>query len=195
MLTEKYINALGALKAQSEGRFNDLKRLAKGCEAEAGHIYRVMCAHNTSVVEITEELLERFMAEEIASGSPYPNPDRDGLQYVDSDKDVTVYPSIMRGCISYPIDNQTCILHAHEAKLMLSQLAVMGRLSMITETIQSLSQRNDGSLLQTASTDLNDVKDCIQSGLNLPSGLLSKIKEWESLGATEVNFDFVELDG
>lgn len=194
MLAEKYINALGALKAQSEGRLSDVKCLAQGCEAEAGHIYRIMYAHNTNIVEMNEELLERYMAEEARAGTPYPSPDRDGLQYVDLDKDVTVYPTAMRGCTSYPIDNQSYVLLAPAAKVMLSQLAVMGRLSMITETMQSLSQMDDGTLLQTAFPDFDNVKDCIQSGLNLPDELLTKIKEWESLGATEVNFDFVELD-
>lgn len=195
MLTEKYINALGALKAQSEGRSNDVKHLAQGCEAEAGHIYRIMYAHNTNIVEMNEELLERYMAEEIRSGTPYPSPEHNGLQYVALDKGVTVYPTVMRGCVSYPIDNQSYVLLAHEAKVMLSHLADMGRLSMITETIQSLSQRDDGTQLQTAFPDFADVKDCIQSGLNLPDGLLAKIKEWESLGAAEVNFDFVKVDG
>lgn len=144
---------------------------------------------------MNEQLLERYIAEEVRSGTPYPNPDRDGLQYVDLDKDVTVYPYVMQGCPSNPIDNQSYTLLAHEAIAMLDQLRRMGKLSLITETIQSLSQRDDGTLLQTAFPDLGDVKDCIQSGLNLPDGLLSKIKEWESLGATEVWFQFVELNG
>jgi hypothetical protein len=189
MLTAKYMYALAALKAQSEGHFNDVKHSAQDCEAEAGHIYRIMCAHNTNISEMNEELLERFMAEEIASGSPYPNPDRDGLQYVCFDQNVEVYP----------VHNFTAInglsytLRAHEARAMLSQLAVMGKLSLITDTIQSLCQRNDGTMLQTSFPSLIDVKDCIQSGLNVPAELLAKIKQWESLGATEINFDFVQL--
>lgn len=125
MLAEMYINALGALKAQSEGRSNDVKRLAQGCEVEAGHIYRIMHAHNTNIVEMNEELLERFMAEEIASGSPYPSPDRDGLQFVDLEQDVEVYPCIMRGCVTSPIDNESYTLAAHEAIAMLALLRRM----------------------------------------------------------------------
>ena len=194
MLTEKYINALAALKAQSEGRLNDVNRLAQDCEAEAGHIYRIMHAHNTNIVEINEELLKRYMAEEVRLGTPYPNPDRDGLQYVDLDKDVEVYPAVMQGCVSTTIDNQSYVLLAHEAKAMLSNLARMGKLSLITDTIQSLWVKNDGTNLQTAFPDLSDVKDCVQSGLCMPEGFLERIREWESLGATEINFDFVELD-
>lgn len=194
MLTEKYINALSALKAQSEGRFNDVKRLAQGCEAEAAHIYRIMVAHNTNIIELNEELLERFMAEEIALGSPYPSPDRDGLQYVDLERDVEVSPFFTKACVSSPIDNQTYILLAHEAVTMLSQLMSMGKLNLITDTIQSLWEKDDGTQLQTAFPNLIDVKECIKSGLHLPEGLLAKISVWEKLGATEINFDFVELE-
>lgn len=195
MLTEKYINALGALKAQSEGRLNDVKCLAQGCEAEAGHIYRIMSAHNTDITMMTEDLLERFMAEEIASGSPYKSPDRDGLKYVDLNQDVELYPSIMKGCVCTPIYSQSYTLRSFKAILMLDQLTRMGRLCLLTDTMQSLCQRDDGTQLQTAFPDLVDVKDCIKLGLDLPDGLLLKIKEWESLGATEINFDFVELGG
>ncbi|EDB8709784.1 hypothetical protein BCQ47_21535 [Salmonella enterica subsp. enterica serovar Schwarzengrund] len=195
MLAEMYINALGALKAQSEGRSNDVKRLAQGCEVEAGHIYRIMHAHNTNIVEMNEELLERFMAEEIASGSPYPSPDRDGLQFVDLEQDVEVYPCIMRGCVTSPIDNESYTLAAHEAIAMLALLRRMGKINLIADTIQSLVERKDGTRLQTAFPDLIDVKKCIQAGLDLPDGLLTKINQWESLGATEINFDFVELNG
>ena len=195
MLDKKYINALSALKAQAEGRFSNVKSLLQGCEAEAVHVYRIMHAHNTNIVDMNEDLLKRFVAEEVASGAPYPNPDRDGLQYVDSEKDVEVYPSCMQGNVCYPLENQSYTLRAHEAKAMLSQLVVMGKLSMITHSIQSLAQRDDGTQLQTAFPDIEEVRNCIQSGLELPEQLLAKIKEWESLGATEVNFDFVDLDG
>ena len=194
MLTDKYINALSALKAQYEGRFNDVKDQAQGCEAEAAHIYRIMFAHNAKIVEMNEEILERFMAEEIASGSPYPSPDRDGLKYVDLEKDVKVTPFILTGCFSYPIVDQSYTLLSHEAIIMLSQLTLMGKLCLITETMQSLAVRNDGTPLQTAFPDLVNVTECIKSGLDLPAGLLAKIKEWESLGATRVSFDFVGVD-
>lgn len=194
MLTEKYINALNGLKAQYEGRFNDVKLLAQGCEAEAGHIYRIISAHNTPIVEMNEELLERFMDEEIASGVTYPSPDRDGLQYVDLKRDVEVYPFIMRGCVSSPIENESYTLTSHEAIAMLALLRRMGKINLITDTMQSLIERNDGTRLLTAFPDLIDVKECIKSGLHLPEGLLAKISVWGSLGATEINFDFVELE-
>jgi len=74
MLNDKYINALEALKAQSEGRSSGVKSLLQGCEAEAGHIYRIMYAHNTNIADMNEDLLERFMSEEIASGTPLSEP-------------------------------------------------------------------------------------------------------------------------
>lgn len=195
MITDKYKKALLGLKAQSEGRLSDMKILIKGCEAEAGHIYRIMSAHNTNIVNMSEELLDHCMSEEAKSGEPYPNPDRDGLQYVDLNEDVTIYPMTMQGNVSEPINDQSFVLPAQESKSMLSQLREMGRLSMITETIQSLAQRLDGTQLQTAFPNICEVKNCIQNGLNLPLELQKKIMEWELMGATEINFDFVDICG
>lgn len=155
MLPEKYTNALNALKAQAEGRISEKKDQHQGCEAEAGHIYRI----------------------------------RDGLGYVDLDEDVNVYPSTKNYRLE-PHDEYT--MPAHEAISMLGQLARMGKLELVTDTIQSLWQRADGTLLQTAFPELKEVKGCIQSGLDLPEEFQKKINEWEALGADEINFDFVE---
>lgn len=75
---------------------------------------------------------------------------------------------------------------------MLNQLHQIGQLCLITETMQSLAERLDGTKLQTAFPSLQEVNDCISKGLVLPDSLLDKLKEWEALGAAEINFDFVE---
>lgn len=188
MLDEKYINALNGFKAQGRGQGNNAN-FFKDCEAEAQHIYRVISAHNITVEDLDENKLETYLNQEREAGELYPNPDHDGLQYVDLDQDVNIYPYTKNG---HPIEDQSYCLSSSEAKTMLTQLYMMGRLNLITDTIQSLSQRADGTLLQTAFPSLHDVKACIQNGLMLPDVLLEKLRHWESLSTTEINFDFVE---
>lgn len=76
---------------------------------------------------------------------------------------------------------------------MLSQLRCMGKLNLITDSLQSLSQRNDGTPLQTALTSLCDIKACISLGLVLPESFIEKLKLWETLSCSVINFDFEEL--
>ncbi len=76
---------------------------------------------------------------------------------------------------------------------MLSQLISMGELRLITETLQSLAQRQDGTKLQTALPSLSDVKSCISRGLILPQALLERINLWETMSCSVVNFDFEEI--
>ncbi|MFA0233126.1 hypothetical protein AB4491_29665, partial [Vibrio sp. 10N.261.45.A7] len=68
----------------------------------------------------------------------------------------------------------------------------MGRLTLITNTLQSLCQRHDGTNLQTALPLLSEVKECIASGLVLPQDLVEKINLWETRNCTVINFDFEE---
>ena len=75
---------------------------------------------------------------------------------------------------------------------MLSQLVCMGRLNVITDTMQSLAEKLDGTQLQTAFPSINKIKSCIDNGLILPPKLILKIKEWEDLNCSEINFDFIE---
>lgn len=118
--------------------------------------------------------------------------DRDGLKYADLEQEVEVYPTIMRGATMYPIEGQSYRLSSHDAKSMINQLHQIGQLRLLTDTMQSLAERLDGTKLQTALPSLQAVNNCIAKGLVLPDLLLNKLKEWESLGASGINFDFVE---
>lgn len=189
MLSEKYINALNGLKAQGGA-----SHLFHGCEAEVQHIYRIIMTEEIPVNQLNEEILGRLLAKESTGIIDYSKySDRDGLKYVDLEEDVQIYPSIMRGSSSYPIENQSYLLISLEVKSMLRQLKNLGQLSLISKTLQGLSERLDGTKLQTAFPSLDEINNCIHEGLVLPELLLKKIKEWEVLGANEINFDFVYL--
>jgi hypothetical protein len=133
-----------------------------------------------------------FIAKKIKA-DPQGTSDRDGLQYVDFDKNVDIYPCTKRGLTTYPIDGQSYILPSLDAKAMLAQLFDMGQLTLVTDTLQALAERSDGTPLQTSFPSLQEVNACVDSGLILPKALLEKLKEWEALGAAEVNFDFDEI--
>lgn len=189
MLSEKYKNALLGLK--NPGTKSDL---LDACKSEIQHLYCIVMAECVPVNELDEARLEQFLERErqgLVDYSQYK--DRDGLQYVDLEQDVEIYPCTKRGCTTFPIEGQTYVLPANDAKAMLSQLRGMGLLALITDSIQSLAQRQDGTNLQTAFPSMDEVKSCVDKGLVLPAALLEKLSEWTGLGAAEVNFDFVEL--
>lgn len=187
MLTENYKNALKGFKAQAQG---NTSHSFNGCEAESQHIYRIIMTENVPVTELDEHKLESFLQSEKSGDTDYSKPvDRDGLKYVDLEQDVEIYPYKSNG---HPIEGQTYLLSSFDANSMLAQLMSMGRLTLITETMQSLVQRADGTNLQTAFPSLSDVKASIDDGLTLPAKLIEKIKEWEAVNCSEINFDFVE---
>jgi|GEM_PF-3365660 len=190
MLNEQYRNALNGFKAQAQG---NASHLFEGCEAESQHIYRIIMTEKISVEEIDETMLENFLTREIEGKADYSKPvDHDGLKFVDFEKDVEIYP-----CVGHvyqePISGEAYRLPALEVKTILSQLISMGQLSLITDTLQSLAQRQDGTNLQTAFPNLCDVKACISRGLILPQALVEKINLWETLNCSVINFDFEEL--
>lgn len=189
MLNEKYKNALSGFKAQGKA-----SHLFEGCEAEAQHIYRLIMSHDISVEELDETRLETLLTQQIEGDVDYPKyADRDGLQYVDLEQDVEVYPCTKRGSCTYPIAGQSYNLSSFQAKAMLNQLRGMNQLNLITDTIQGLAQRSDGTKLQTAFPSLHEINACIDNGLLLPESLIDMFGEWEALGALEINFDFVEI--
>lgn len=192
MLNEQYKRALTVFRAQAQGK-RDASSSLKGCDDELKHIYRILMTEEVSVEEIDEAMLEKFISQEIEGKADYSKPvDHDGLQFVDLEKDVEIYPCAGKLYIE-PISGEMYCLPAAEAKAMLSQLISMGELRLITETLQSLAQRQDGTKLQTALPSLSDVKSCISRGLILPQALLEKINLWETMSCSVVNFDFEEI--
>lgn len=186
MLNKQYENALSSFKAQANGTSTSFE----GCEAEAQHIYRIIMTEKVSVEEIDEDMLVKFLAQEVEGKTDYSKyVDHDGLQYVDIEKDVEIYPYSGQT----PISGETYRLLSLDAIAMLYQLKSMGQLSLIDDTLQSLCQRKDGTQLQTAFPDLSDVKACISRGLILPQALVEKINLWETMNCSEITFNFEEL--
>jgi hypothetical protein len=188
MLNEKYKSALKGFKAQGSA-----SHLFEGCDAEAKHIYSIIMTENTSVADMNEAMLEAFLTNEVEGRADYSGRvDHDGLEFVDMGKSVEVYPCVGDSFLE-PIIGQTHILSALDAGDMLGQLLKMGQLRLITDTLQSLCQRGDGTLLQTALPTLDDMKTCLSRGLILPKDLVEKVNLWETMGCSVINFDFEEL--
>lgn len=187
MLSEKYKSALKGFKAQGNA-----SHLFDGCDVEAKHVYRIIMTENISVTDIDEKMLEMYLDQERKGLADYSKQvDHDGLQFVDLEKDVEVYPCVGHGFLE-PIDGQNYIIPSEDAKKILLQLKKMRRLSLITDTLQSLAQRQDGTKLQTALPELIDIKSCISNGLILHQDFLDKISLWGAMNCSVVNFDFEE---
>ncbi len=187
-MNENYKKALRGFKS-----LGDASHVFEGCEAETQHLYRIIMTENVPVTEIDEDMLESFLEREKQGQVDYSKyTDRDGLKYVDLEQDVDIYPCITKGATTFPIEGQIYLLSSIDAKSMIEQLIGMGRLNLLNDTMQSLAERKDGTPLQTAFPSIVEVKNCIDNGLTLPESLLKKIKDWESLNYSEINFDFVE---
>ena len=187
MLSIRYKNALEGYKAQGKA-----SHLFLGCDVEAQHIYRIVMTEQVAIKDMTEAMLEDFITQEKEGKADYSKPvDRDGLSVIDITKDVEIRPYVGTG-YQEPIDGEIYIMSSSDALAMLNQLAGIGRLKLITETMQSLSQRADGTLLQTAFPELGEVKEAIDRGLKLPQTLLEKIEYWDKQGCSTLNFDFEE---
>ncbi len=199
MLDEKYKMALKGLKAQAIAVSNmdsveltEAHRIMSKYQELAKHIYRLCMQHHVPVTDLAEEQLDLYLTQEYETQEVL-FVEYDGLHLADLTRDVEVYPSTTRGYFSEPIEGQIYHLPAVETTAMLRQLVGINRLTLITDTIQSLAQRIDGTQLQTAFPTVDEVIACVDAGLQLPDSLLEKIDEWKELGATEINFDFVEL--
>ncbi|MBE0468018.1 MAG: hypothetical protein IBX55_00620 [Methyloprofundus sp.] len=161
------------------------------CEKEMQHIYRIIMANNVVITDLDEAKLEQFINFELESGVKFLAPDRDGIEYVDLDQDVAIYPCAKRGFMTYPLEDKSFTMKATDAKKMVAQLARMGRLDLLNATMQGLAQRQDGVKLQTAFPLVSEVKLVVKSGLELPVELIKKMDEWGE--DVELNFDFVEI--
>lgn len=192
MLNEQYKKALYGFKVLGNG--GNGSNLFEACEAETQHIYRILMTEKVSVEDIDEAALEKFLTQEMEGKADYSKQvDRVGLQFVNLEKDVEIYPCV--GSVYFEtIYSQMHRLSSLEAKAILVQLKIMGQLSLITDTMQGLSKKQDGTKLQTALLRLSDVKVCISHGLILPPDLVEKINFWEDLNCSVIIFDFEELN-
>lgn len=187
MLSEKYKSALRGFKAQGNA-----SHLFDGCDVEAKHIYRIIMTENISVTDIDEKMLEMYLVKENKGMVDYSKQtEYDGLQIVDLEKDVEVYPCVGDGFLE-PIDGQVYIIPSVDVKKIILQLKTMDCLNVITDTLQSLTQRKDGTKLQTALPELLDIKSCISNGLMLRQDFVDKINLWEAMNCSVLNFNFEE---
>ncbi len=186
MITEMYKKALTAYKGQANGVAG---ASWEGCESEARHIYQIVMTEGVSVTALDEAKLSEFLRKEQAGLVDYRQyHDWEGLKAIDLEREVAVYPVKDMN----PLAVKEYQLSALEAQAMIAQLLLLNQIKLLTRTLQSLSQRTDGTLLQSAFPSMEELKASIQKGLSLPASLLQKLQEWEALGADEVMFDFVE---
>ena len=109
------------------------------------------------------------------------------------DKPVVFSPFVNNGGYSQLIDNgQKFTMSADDVQPFIDELVELSELDIIEHTRQALSQRADGTLLQTAFPDLPEFKAVIVKMKSVPKQLLEMVNEWEVSGANEVMIDFEE---
>ncbi|WP_283392157.1 hypothetical protein [Photobacterium phosphoreum] len=96
------------------------------------------------------------------------------------------------GFSSHKKDSAKYVMLPEDLNVFLNSLEDTGELILIIKTLQSLWQRENGTLLLTAFPSINDFIDITTKLNNVPIELMNMIKQWKEDGACEVNIDFVQ---
>lgn len=84
-------------------------------------------------------------------------------------------------------DSAKYVMSPEDLNVFLNSLVML-----ITNTLQSLWQRENGTLLLTVFPSINDFIDITTKLNNAPIELMNMVKQWKEDGACEVNIDFVQ---
>ncbi|WP_296208737.1 hypothetical protein [Psychrobacter sp. UBA3480] len=108
------------------------------------------------------------------------------------DRPVLFSPYINNGYSCAVEDEQPFTMCADDVKPFIDELAELSQLDIIEDTRQSLVQRHDGTLLQTAFPVLADFKAIIVEMKTAPKKLIELVNIWQASGANEIVIDFEE---
>lgn len=191
MLTEKYKKALEFFKRQGQSKPTHHD---ESCKQEIEHVYKIIMTECVSVDVLDESMLEGFIKKEQAGQADYSKcADPDGLHLVNLEKGVVIYPCTGDGFV-VPIETDNYHLDSRWTEFMIVQLVSIKRLNVITDTIQSLAVREDGTKLQTAMPTPKELKECMSMGLKFPQELMDNIQRWEGMNCSYISFDFEEAE-
>ncbi len=115
------------------------------------------------------------------------------LEDVKLDAPVEFSPYVNASGHSRPLNTAYFVLGSSLVKAFFDELQEKGKLEIIEDTLQGLSQRADGTLLKTAFPSLTEFKSAVQDMTSTPKKLLDLLLEWESNGANEIDIAFEEL--
>lgn len=113
------------------------------------------------------------------------------IQDVKLDVPVTFFASRVLGIRSSIIESAiTYSMEPHQTKAFISELKDQALLPLIEDTLQSLAQRKDGTLLKHAFPTLDEVKQAFTRLSSIPDDLRNLLNQWEDAGANEVLIEF-----
>lgn len=109
------------------------------------------------------------------------------------DAPVVFCPYINNRGRSELIENaQVFTMCAADVKPFIDELTELSQLDIIEDTRQSLAQREDGTLLQTAFPVLADFKAILVEMTSAPKKLIESVDAWQLAGSNEVMIEFEE---
>ncbi len=113
------------------------------------------------------------------------------IKGIKQDKPVEFYPYVSRDCYSEPLDDKEFyLMDASIVQSFIDELAEFGALHLITETLQCLCQRDDGTVLNTAFPEMGEFIQVAQKMQSIPKDLLDNLHRWEYLGANQIDMNF-----
>lgn len=113
------------------------------------------------------------------------------IKGIKQNKPVEFTPYVKSEGYSKPLDDKEFfILDAESVQPFIDELADLGVLHIIKDTLQCLCERSDGTVLNTAFPCLKEFISITNKMKKLPNELLDRLKEWRSLGANEIEISF-----
>lgn len=115
------------------------------------------------------------------------------IKDVDLDLPAEFSPYQLVGIKSSPVKNaKTYTMNSVDLKVFIAELYGKGMLGLISDTLQSLAKRDDGTPLLTAFPPITEVKRAFDKLESVPVELIGMLEHWESLGCNEIDICFVD---
>jgi len=115
------------------------------------------------------------------------------IEKIKFSQNVDVYPIKLINDNTFAANGESdYILTSSVCISFIKELIKNDQFSVIEDTLQSLSQKQDGTLLLSSFPGVVDIEALIENSKVLPQDFKNVFSSWKKAGAIQVNFDFVK---
>ena len=106
------------------------------------------------------------------------------------DRPIEFIGYIVNDCYGEPVSDCQYIMSVKNGQMFIDSLKANNSLALITDTLQSLSERLDGTVLETALPSMKEFKSVVTTLDGFPQDLIDLLAVWEEKGVNEVDISF-----
>ena len=112
------------------------------------------------------------------------------INNVKLDRPIEIIGFIITDCYSEYVPDCHYLMSVKDGKQFIDSLKTNNLLNIITDTLQSLSMRKDGTNLETAMPSIQEFKNAVITLDGFPQELIDLLPDWEKNGVNEINIQF-----